>query len=138
MAWEKIARRHYGGGPAVPRDGCAVSTRKFLRGGRALVFALGPALVAKMGWADEVALAIAAGTGPDAGRLRLSRAEGRGWMLKPKKAGHWEVVLSVLPPWMSEAEAVRLAAAAEPLTGARGDAWLTVTLPPSLVRREAA
>lgn len=55
----------------------------------------------------------------------------------PKKgdaAGHWEVILGVLPAW----RAVRLIAAAEPLAAARGDAWLTVTLPPSLVRREAA
>lgn len=48
------------------------------------------------------------------------------------------MVLTTLPSWMSEAEAVRLIAVAEPLAAARGDAWLTVTLPPSLVRREAA
>lgn len=83
-------------------------------------------------------LRIDAGTGPDVGRLRLALTDARGWKLRQKKAGHAEVVLTTLPPWMSEAEAVRLVAAAEPLTATRGDAWLTVTLPPSLVRREAA
>lgn len=83
MGWEKIARRGHGRAPAVSRDGCAVSTRRYRLGGRALVIALGPALVARMGWAGETALEVSAGTGPDAGRLRLSRAEEgrRGWPL---------------------------------------------------------